>query len=109
MQRKSHAVVSAPRPDRAWLDKSTSNRYTWDRFSGGVSMGGPSRKGCVVQKPVDSLTLSAEDGEALIARVYLSNLPRADAEKVAWVIRMYFYVVYALQEAKLSAQRLRSL
>jgi len=72
-------------------------------------MWGPSRKGCVVQKPVDNLTLSAEDGEALIARVHLSNLPRADAEKVAWVIRMYFYVVCALQEAKLSAQRLRSL
>ena len=72
-------------------------------------MWGPSRKGCVVQKPVDNLTLSAEDGEALIARVHLSNLPRADAETVAWVIRMYFYVVFALQEAKLSAKRLRSL
>src|SRR5207342_1454546 len=43
------------------------------------------------------------------ARLHLSNLPRADAEKVAWVIRMYFYVVCALQEAKLSAKRLRSL
>ena len=71
-------------------------------------MWGPSRKGYVVQKPVDNLTLSAEDGEALIARVHLSNLPPSDAEKVAWVIRMYFYVVCALQEAKLSAKRLRS-
>ena len=62
-----------------------------------------------MQKPVDSLTLSAEDGEALIARVHLSSLPRADAEKVEWVIRMYFYVVFALQEAKLSVKRLRSL
>ncbi len=43
-------------------------------------MWGLSRKGCVVQKPVDNLTLSAEDGEALIARVHRSNLPRADAE-----------------------------
>ena len=72
-------------------------------------MGGPSRKGCVVKKPVDNLTLRAEDGEALIARVHLSNLPRADAERVEWVIRMYFYVVFALQEAKLSVKRLRSL
>src|SRR5215813_7744759 len=72
-------------------------------------MWGLSRKGCVVQKPVDNLTLSAEDGEALIARVHRSNLPRADAERVEWVIRMYFYVVFALREAKLSAQRLRSL
>jgi hypothetical protein len=62
-----------------------------------------------VKKPVDNLTLRAEDGEALIARVHLSNLPRADAERVEWVIRMYFYVVCALQEAKLSVKRLRSL
>src|SRR6266516_3674942 len=109
MQRQSHAGVSAPGPDLAWLDKSTRNRYTWDRFPGGVSMWGPSRTGCVVHKPVDHLTLSAEDGEALIARVHLSNWPRADAETVAWVIRMYFYVVCALHEAKLSAKRLRSL
>ena len=44
----------------------------------------------MVKKPVDNLPLSAEDGEALIARVHLSNLPRADAERVAWVIRRYF-------------------
>src|SRR5262249_4457208 len=50
-----------------------------------------------------------EDGEALIARVHRSNLPRAYAERVEWVIRMYFYVVFALQGAKLSAKRLRSL
>jgi rRNA maturation protein Nop10 len=62
-----------------------------------------------VKKPVDNLTLSAEDGEALIARVHLSSLPRADAEQVEWVIRMYFYVVFALQEAKLSVKRLRTL
>ena len=63
----------------------------------------------MVKKPGDNLTLSAEDGEALIARVHRSNLPRADAERVEWVIRMYFYVVFALQEANLSAKRLRSL
>src|SRR5215468_8970180 len=63
----------------------------------------------MVQKPEDHLTLTAEDGEALIAQVHRSNLPRADAERVEWVIRMYFYVVFALQEANLSTQRLRSL
>jgi hypothetical protein len=62
-----------------------------------------------VQTPVDNLPLRAEDGEALIARGHRSNLPRADAERVEWVIRMYFYVVCALQEAQLSATRLRSL
>jgi len=62
-----------------------------------------------VKKPAAHLTLNAEDGEALIARVHRSNWPRADAERVEWVIRMYFYVVFALQEAKLSVKRLRSL
>jgi hypothetical protein len=62
-----------------------------------------------VKKPVDNLTLSAEDGEALIARVHRSSLPRADAEKVEWVIRRYCYVVFALQEATLSVKRLRTL
>ena len=72
-------------------------------------MGGPSRQGCVVQKPVDNLPLRAEDGEALLARVHLSHLPSADAAKVEWVIRLYFYVVFALQEANLSATRRRAL
>jgi hypothetical protein len=63
----------------------------------------------MVQKPEDHLTLNAEDGEALIARVHRSNLPRADAERVEGVIRMYFYVVCALQEAKCSVKWLRSL
>src|SRR5438128_12378251 len=60
-------------------------------------------------KSVDTLTLSAEDGEALIARVHRSDLPRADVATVEWVIRMYFHVVFALQEAKLNVKRLRSL
>jgi transposase len=72
-------------------------------------MWGPSLKGCVVKKPVDNVTLSAEEGEALIARVHRSNLPRADAETVEWVIRMYFHVVFALQEAHISMKRLRAL
>jgi transposase len=70
---------------------------------------GPSLQGCVVKEPVDHLSLSAEDGEALIARVHRSDLPRADAETVEWVIRMYFYVVLALQEGHLNTKRLRSL
>src|SRR5215831_18073488 len=69
----------------------------------------PSLKGCGVNKPVDTWTLSAADGEALIARVHRSDLPRAAAETVEWVIRMYFHVVFALQEAHISMRRLRSL
>ena len=72
-------------------------------------MWGRSFKGCGVEKPVDNLTLSAEDGEGLIARVHRSNLSRSDAETVEWVIRMYFHVAFALQEANISTKRLRSL
>jgi transposase len=63
----------------------------------------------VVKKPGDNVTLSAEDCEALIARVHRSNLPRADAETVEWVSRMYLHVAFALQEATISTKRLRSL
>jgi len=61
-----------------------------------------------VKKPADNVTLSAEAGEALIARVHQSNLSADDAGVVERVIRMYFWVVFALQEAKLSAKRLRN-
>jgi transposase len=62
-----------------------------------------------VKKPADHVTLSAEAGEALIARVHQSNLGAEDASMVEWVIRMYFFVAVALQEAKLSVKRLRDM
>jgi transposase len=62
-----------------------------------------------VKKPAENVTLSAEEGEALIARVHLSNLAQADAGVVEQIIRMYFWVACALQEAKLSVKRLRDL
>jgi len=74
-----------------------------------LSKSRPSLKGCVGKAPLDNLSLSAEEGEALIGRVRLSDLPRSDVERVEWVIRMYFYVVLALQEGKLTLKRLRSL
>jgi hypothetical protein len=52
----------------------------------------------VVKKPVDTLTLSAKDGEARIARLQRSTVPRADMARVEWVIRMYLDGVFALQE-----------
>ena len=107
---RSHAVIPATRRERVWLAKRTSTRYTglgaplvaclWGRLSD---------TGGMVQKPVNTLTLRAEDGEALIARVRQSNLPRADAEMVEWVIRLCFAVVCALQEATCSVKRLRAL
>jgi hypothetical protein len=62
----------------------------------------------MVQRPGDTLTLRAEDGAALLAQVPRSKVPRADAERGAWVSRMYVYGVCALQEAQRRAKRLRS-
>ena len=57
----------------------------------------------------EHVTLSAEEGEALIGRVHASGLCPRDCQVVEQVIRAYFWVVFALQEAKLSVQRLRRL
>ena len=62
-----------------------------------------------MMQPPTSLTLSAQEGESLIARVHESGLSAEDAGVVEQVIRMYFWVVFALQEAKLSLKRLRTL
>jgi len=62
-----------------------------------------------VKKPAGTVTLSSAEGEALIAQVRQSNLPPADAGMVEQIIRMYFWLVFALQEAKLSVKRLRTL
>jgi transposase len=62
-----------------------------------------------VKKPAGTITLSSEEGEVLIAQVHQSNVPTAVAGRVEQIIRMYFWVVFALQEAKLSVKRLRNL
>lgn len=60
-------------------------------------------------KPPPSISLSAEDGEALIVRVHQSGLSAEDAGVVEQVIRLYFWLLFALQEAQLSLKRLRTL
>ena len=62
-----------------------------------------------MKKPAGPITLSSEEGEVLIAQVHQSNLPAAVAGRVAQIIRMDFWVVFALQEAQLSVKRLRHL
>jgi hypothetical protein len=62
-----------------------------------------------MKKPPPSLTLSAEEGEVLIARVHESGLSAEDSGVVEQVIRLYFWVIFSLQEAKLSLTRLRTL
>src|SRR5467141_1380554 len=62
-----------------------------------------------MKKPAGTITLSSEEGEVLIAQVHQSNVPTAVAGWVKQIIRMYFWLVFALQEAKLSVKRLRNL
>ena len=62
----------------------------------------------MVKKPVDNVTRSAEEGEALIARGDLSHVAQADARVVEQIIRLYCWVAFALQEAKRRGKRLRN-
>ncbi|MEE8292144.1 MAG: IS66 family transposase, partial [Candidatus Tectomicrobia bacterium] len=61
-----------------------------------------------MKKPAGTVTLRSEEGEALIAQVHQSNVPPAAAGKLEQIVRMYFWLVFALQEAKLSVKRLRN-
>lgn len=61
-----------------------------------------------MQQPHE-VTLSREQGEALIARVYASDLPHTDCTVVAQIIRLHFWLRLAMQEAKLSLKRLRQM
>ena len=105
-ERKPYTVVSNTHRYLTGLDKLPSNRYIYRLTEPSE---GPSLEGCRVKKPAGTITLSSEEGEGLIAQVHQSNLPAAVAGKVEQIIRMYFWVVFALQEAKLSVKRLRNL
>lgn len=63
------------------------------RVPGGGSRPGPRGPSGGVHQPMETLPLSAADGEALIARVYQSNLSAADARVVEQVVRMLLWVV----------------
>lgn len=104
-ERKPYTVVSNTHRYRTGLDKLPSNRYIYRLTEPSE---GTSLEGCRVKKPAGTITLSSEEGEGLIAQVHQSNLPAAAAGKVEQIIRMYFWVVFALQEAKLSVKRLRN-
>jgi len=59
--------------------------------------------------PPESVTLTSAQGEALIERVYASDLPRADCTGVAQIIRLHFWLMLAMQAAKLSLKRFRTM
>ncbi len=60
-------------------------------------------------KQPDRFTLSTQEGEAILARLSIYAPSRSDCEILMQVVRWYFWLVYALQETKLTLKRLRSL
>jgi transposase len=60
-------------------------------------------------KRPDEITLSYEDGEALRQRLNGNTLTADDRWVVDQVLLWYFWLVFALQEAKMSLRRLRTL
>lgn len=60
-------------------------------------------------KRPEQITLSTEEGEAIMARLSLYAPSRSDCEILIQVMRLYFWLEFALQEAKLSVKRLRTL
>jgi transposase len=63
----------------------------------------------VVQKPADTVTLSAAEGEAMLARLAVYAPSRTDCEILIQVVRWYFWLVWTVQEAKLGLKKLRTL
>lgn len=57
----------------------------------------------------ETITLSAAAGEAIIARLAVYAPSRSDCEILIQVLRWYFWLAAAVQEAKLSLKQLRTL
>jgi hypothetical protein len=55
------------------------------------------------------ITLRAEEAEAIMARLSVYAPSRSDCEIAIQVMRLYFWLEFALQEAQLSVKRLRNL
>ena len=62
-----------------------------------------------MMKRPDAITLSHEDGEALRQRLNGNALTADDRRVLDQVLLWYFWLVFALQEAKISLRRLRTL
>src|ERR671927_501247 len=57
----------------------------------------------------DEVHLSRQDGEALLKRLQADALTAQDRRVLAQVLQWYFWLVFALQEARFSLKRLRAL
>jgi transposase len=62
-----------------------------------------------MKRPQDEVTLSPEEGEALIERLERNALSAADRQLLVQVVRWLFWLLFVVQEAKLSLKRLRTL
>ena len=62
-----------------------------------------------MQQPADNVTLSSEEVESLMAQVHQSNLPTAVAGCLEQSLRTCLWLVFALQETKITVSRLRRL
>jgi hypothetical protein len=61
-----------------------------------------------MKRPEDVI-LSREDGEALLARLDANALTAEDRQVLGKVLTFYFWLLFALREAKLSLRRLKTL
>jgi hypothetical protein len=57
----------------------------------------------------DWITLSADAGEAILARLAVYAPSHADCEMLAQVLRLYMWLMVTLEEATVSIRRLRAL
>ena len=60
-------------------------------------------------KQPENVQLSREDGEALLARLEANTLTAEDRHVLGKVLTYYFWLLFALREAKLSLKRLKAL
>ena len=60
-------------------------------------------------KRPEEVTLSHEEGEALLARLEANTLTAEDRQILGKVLTFYFWLLFALREAKLSLRRLKTL
>jgi len=60
-------------------------------------------------KRPEEVTLSREEGEALLARLEANTLTAEDRRVLGKVLTFYFWLLFALREAKLSLKRLKAL
>ena len=60
-------------------------------------------------KQPEDVQLSREDGEALLARLAANTLTADDRRLLGKVLTSYFWLVFALREAKLSLKRIKAL